>query len=157
MTSFTLTSPAFLAGGPIPAKYTADRLDISPPLMWSEPPEKTLSLALIADDPDAPDGTWVHWVLTGIPADYRSLPEGIEKIAAPHGMGGAMSGMNDFGKLGYGGPAPPRGDTHRYYFKLYALGSPIRVAQGATKAHVEAAMKGHVLAESMLMGTYQRK
>src|SRR5262249_9794451 len=109
------------------------------------------------DDPDAPVGTWVHWVLVGIPPDRKGLPEAVDKGARPKGIEGAANGKNDFGKLGYGGPAPPRGPAHRYFFKLYALDAPLTVGSGATKDEVGKAMKGHILAEAQLMGRYQRR
>jgi Raf kinase inhibitor-like YbhB/YbcL family protein len=111
-------------------------------------------LALINDDPDAPRGTWVHWVLFNLPPTARSLPQGTPKSATL--PSGAKQGKTDFGTLGYGGPAPPPGKPHRYYFKLYALDAPLALPDGATKAQVEAAMKGHILAEGQLMGTYKR-
>jgi Raf kinase inhibitor-like YbhB/YbcL family protein len=157
MVAFTLTSPAFGAGDVIPPQYTGDGPDLSPPLAWTAPPAGTKSLALIADDPDAPGGTWVHWILIGIPPDLGKLPEGVESAARPGGLGGAASGRNDFDHLGYGGPAPPRGPVHRYFFKLYALDANLALRSGATKAEVERAMKGHILAKAELMGRYQRK
>src|SRR5437867_13104484 len=146
MAGFVLSSPAFAAGDSIPAKFTADGLDVSPMLEWAAPPGGTKSLVLIVDDPDAPAGTWVHWVLIGIPPDRTSLPEGVEKTGTPSGLGGAVNGKNDLGRLGYGGPAPPGGKTHRYFFKLDALDTKLALAAGATKDQVEKAMKGHILA-----------
>jgi len=157
MTAFTLSSPAFAQGVAIPPRFTGDRQDVSPPLEWTEPPAGTKSFILIVDDPDAPVGTWVHWVLCGIPPDRRSLPEAVETSASPHGLGGAINGKNDFGKLGYGGPAPPPGPPHRYFFKLYALDTTIVWKQGVTKSEAERSMRGHVLAQAQLMGTYQRR
>jgi Raf kinase inhibitor-like YbhB/YbcL family protein len=148
-----LESSAFADGSPIPKKHTADGTDLSPPLAWSDVPAGTQCFALIGDDPDAPRGTWVHWVLFNVPAKTTSLAEGYGN-AKP--TDGATSGPNDFGKTGYGGPSPPRGKPHRYYFKLYALKAPLKLASDATKAHVEAMMKGQVLAEAQWMGTYQR-
>jgi Raf kinase inhibitor-like YbhB/YbcL family protein len=144
-------SSAFEEGAPIPRKFTADGSNVSPPLEWVEAPADTVSFALICDDPDAPRGTWVHWVLFNIPAEKTGLPENV----APHSIG-ARAGKNDFGKLGYGGPAPPRGKPHRYYFKLYALDRTLDLAEGATKQRVESAMKNHIQAEAQLMGTYGR-
>jgi Raf kinase inhibitor-like YbhB/YbcL family protein len=155
--SLTLTSLAFGAGDVIPARFTADGPDLSPPLAWEKVPEGTRSIVLIVDDPDAPAGTWVHWVLAGIPPDRTSLPEGIDVAGHPKGLVGAVNGTNSFGRLGYGGPSPPRGPAHRYYFRLYALDSPLDVKPGVTKVALLAAMKGHVLAEGELMGRYQRK
>jgi Raf kinase inhibitor-like YbhB/YbcL family protein len=149
-----LTSPAFREGETIPKTYTADGEDVSPPLRWGDPPAGTQSFALIADDPDAPRGTWVHWVLFDLPAGERDLAQGVPKDEAlPNG---AKQGTNDFHKLGYGGPSPPPGKPHRYFFKLYALDTQLALHSGVTKAQVEAAMKGHVLAEGRLMGKYGR-
>ncbi len=149
-----VSSSAFQEGGAIPTPYTDDGQDASPPLQWDNVPAGTKGLALIADDPDAPRGTWVHWVLYNLPADARSLDEGVPTTETlPNG---ARQGKNDFGKIGYGGPAPPKGKPHRYYFKLYALDAPVGLAPGATKAELLAAMKGHVLAEGQLMGKYGR-
>lgn len=157
MVAFTLTSPAFGAGETIPSIYTGDGMDLSPPLAWTAPPAGTKSLVLIVDDPDAPGGAWVHWVLAGIPPGPGKLSEGVESTAHPAGLGGAVSGTNDFDRLGYGGPEPPRGSVHRYFFKLYALDTTLELPSGASKAAVEKAMKGHVLAQAELMGRYQRK
>jgi Raf kinase inhibitor-like YbhB/YbcL family protein len=152
--SIELTSTGFQAGAEIPKQYTGDGADLSPPLRWSEPPSTTRSIALIRDDPDAPGGTWVHWVLFNLPARVRELKEGVPTTGTFGN--GAMQGKNDFGKIGYGGPAPPPGKPHRYFFKLYALDVAVNLAAGATKAQLEAAMKGHIVAEGQLMGTYQR-
>jgi Raf kinase inhibitor-like YbhB/YbcL family protein len=152
--SIELTSPAFQPGTTIPKPYTGDGADRSPPLRWSEPPTGTKSLALICDDPDAPRGTWVHWVLFNLPATARELEEGVP--AKDILDNGAKQGKNDFGKISYGGPAPPRGKPHRYFFKLYALDTPLNLPAGATKAQLEKAMQGHMLAEGQLMGTYGR-
>lgn len=152
--TFHLTSSAFRDGEMIPATYSADGADHSPPLAWSGQPPATVSLALICDDPDAPRGTWVHWVLFNLPGDTRGLAE----HTSPDGTlaNGAHQGKNDFGKLGYGGPAPPRGKPHRYFFKLYALDADLKLPAGATKDQLLKAMQGHVLAEARLMGQYQR-
>jgi Raf kinase inhibitor-like YbhB/YbcL family protein len=152
--SVEITSTAFQPGATIPKKHTGDGGDRSPPLAWSNPPAGTKSFALICDDPDAPRGTWVHWVLFNLPGEARHLEEGVpttETIA-----GGAKQGKNDFGNIGYGGPAPPKGKPHRYFFKLYALDVDLELPPGATKSQVVEAMKGHVLAEGKLMGTYGR-
>ncbi len=149
-----LTSSAFQEGESIPRQYTDDGANVSPPLAWSEPPTGTRSLALICDDPDAPRGTWVHWVLFNLPADLRELPENVPSDAVLENE--ARQGRNDFGKLGYGGPAPPRGKPHRYFFKLYALDVVLPLTAGASKAQLLEAMKGHILAEGQLMGKYQR-
>lgn len=149
-----LTSTAFREGDSIPTPHTGDGEDISPPLRWTEPPPLTKSFALICDDPDAPRGTWAHWVLYNLPADRRELHEGVPKQEAlPEGT---KQGKNDFKKVGYGGPAPPPGKPHRYCFKLYALDTTLNLPAGTTKAQLLAAMEGHVLAEGQLMGRYAR-
>jgi Raf kinase inhibitor-like YbhB/YbcL family protein len=152
--TMTLTSNAFTEGQPIPAQYTGDGRNGSPPLKWADPPADTQNFALICEDPDAPRGTWTHWVLFNLPPESRDLREGVP----PEGTlaDGAMQGKNDFGNLGYGGPAPPRGKPHRYFFKLYALDRRLDLRPGATRSQVLAAMAGHVLAESHLMGSYKR-
>jgi len=155
--AFILTTGAFAAGGSIPSKYTCDGADVSPALAWSGAPPGTAAFALIADDPDAPAGTWVHWVLFNLPGTLTALPEGVAKTEAPADLGGALQGRNDFRRIGYGGPCPPPGKAHRYFFKLYALGAALPLKAGATKQDVERAMRGHVLAETSLMGTYARQ
>jgi Raf kinase inhibitor-like YbhB/YbcL family protein len=151
-----LTSGAFTAGGGIPSKYTCDGADVSPALAWSGTPSGAIAFALIADDPDAPAGTWVHWVLFNLPANLTALPEGVSKTDQLANLGGALQGRNDFHRVGYGGPCPPPGKPHRYFFKLYALDATLPLKAGATKQDVERAMRGHVLAETSLMGTYTR-
>jgi Raf kinase inhibitor-like YbhB/YbcL family protein len=152
--SIELTSKAFQPGLTIPKPYTGDGADRSPPLAWSEPPAGTRSLALICDDPDAPRGTWVHWVLFNLPAPTRELAEGVPTTET---LGnGAKQGQNDFGNLGYGGPAPPKGKPHRYCFKLYALDVAVDLPAATTKAQLMDAIKGHVLAEGQLVGNYGR-
>lgn len=148
-----IKSTAFTEGGMIPKKSTCDGMDVSPPLTWNSVPEGTKSFALICDDPDAPMGTWVHWVIFNLPGDTKVLPENIprQKTLAS----GAKQGINDFRKIGYGGPCPP-GGTHRYYFKLYALDTEINLGAGATKAELLKAMEGYILAEGQLMGKYRR-
>jgi len=150
----TVTSTAFEAGDMIPSKYTCDGENVSPPLAWSPVPEGTQSFALISDDPDAPVGTWVHWVLFNIPAGVKGLPENVppQEIL----QDGSRHGRNDFRKIGYGGPCPPSG-THRYNFKLYALDTKLALEPGATKAEVLKAVEGHILAEGQLMGRYKRQ
>jgi Raf kinase inhibitor-like YbhB/YbcL family protein len=148
-----ITSSAFSEGEMIPTGYTCDGPDVSPDLAWTGVPETTQSLALICDDPDAPMGTWVHWVLFNIPPGARGLPGEISPDAALEN--GARHGTNDFGRLGYGGPCPP-GGTHRYFFKLYALDTELDLASGITKAQLIEAMEGHILAEAQLMGKYKR-
>ena len=153
--AFTLTSAAFRDGAGIPVKYTCDGVDVSPPLSWSGAPAGTGGFALIVDDPDAPAGTWVHWVLYNLPATVFELPENIAKVESLD-LDGARQGRNDFRRPGYGGPCPPPGPAHRYFFKLYALAAPLTLKAGAQKRDVEAAMEGHVLATAQLMGTYGR-
>ncbi len=146
--------PAFMEGGPIPKVHTADGTDYSPEMEWSGVPPGTKSFVIICDDPDAPHGTWVHWVMFNIPADVHHLNHGIRsERSLPNGT---KQGINDFQKIGYGGPAPPPGKPHRYFFKLYALDIMLDLTEGATKAHVETAMKGHILAETKVMGKYSR-
>ncbi len=148
--SIELTSPAFTHEAAIPERYTCNGEDVSPALSWGEPPAGTQSFALVVDDPDAPGGTWNHWVFFNISASIRSLPE-----AFPSGDSfpdGSMSGKNSSGNTGYGGPCPPSG-THRYFFKLYALDEVLAIAPGATKGELEKAMVGHILAQGELMGT----
>lgn len=152
--SIEVKSTAFQQGMAIPKQYTGDGVDQSPPLSWSDPPSGTKSIALICDDPDAPRGTWVHWVLFNLPAQTRDLEENLPTTATL--PSGAKQGKNDFGKIGYGGPAPPKGKSHRYFFKLYALAVAVDLAPGASKADLEDAMKGHILGEGQLMGTYKR-
>ena len=147
-----ITSTAFSEGEMIPQEYTCDGKDISPPLAWTGVPAGTKSLALIADDPDAPVGTWVHWVAFNIPPDVTELPEAIPTDALPTG---GTHGTNSWRRPGYGGPCPP-GGTHRYFFKLYALDTELALKAGASKKDVEKAMKVHILAEAQLMGRYKR-
>lgn len=149
-----LTSPAFEEGGAIPVRHTCDGEDLSPALAWRGVPEGTASLALVVDDPDAPAGTWVHWVVYGIPAGAEGLPEGV--APAETGPAGSRQGRNDFQRLGYGGPCPPPNGAHRYRFRLYALDADIDLSPGATKAQLLAAIEGRVLAEARLTGTYRR-
>jgi Raf kinase inhibitor-like YbhB/YbcL family protein len=155
--AFKLGSPAFAASGTIPARHTCDAEDLSPRLEWSDPPAGTGAFALICDDPDAPAGTWVHWVIYDLPGDARSLPEGVPTDRVLRAPPGARQGVNDFRKTGYGGPCPPPGKAHRYFFRLYALDGPLGLEPGATKAQVERAMEGHVLGRAELMGTYARR
>ena len=150
-----LTSTAFTEGAAIPANYTCDATNVSPPLKWSGVPAGAKSLALVVDDPDAPSGTWVHWVLCDLPPAVTELPEDLPK--SQYVAGGAKQGLNDFRHLGYGGPCPPSGKPHRYFFKLYALDALLDLKPGATKKDLERAMEKHILAQAQLMGTYQRK
>jgi hypothetical protein len=156
--TFSLTSSAFDNGGTIPQKFTADGTDISPALKWSDPPAGTKSFALIMDDPDAPPGTWVHWVIYDIPPDARGLEEGVEKkeTLKNGAKQGLVWGVDSFNRVGYFGPSPPPGKPHRYYFKLYALDAPLNLPPKATKFDLEKAMKGHILAEAQWMGKYGR-
>ena len=153
--SLQIASTAFSEGQPIPQKHTGQGQDASPPLKWTGAPANTKSFALIADDPDAPVGTWTHWVLFDLPPTTTELAEDQPKTQFL--PGNAKQGINDFRRLGYGGPMPPPGKPHRYFFKLYALDTLFGLKPGATKKEVEAAMKGHILADGQLMGTYQRK
>lgn len=143
-----VTSSAFAEGETIPRRHTCDGEDFSPPLNWSAIPEGTASLALIVDDPDAPRGDWVHWVLVDLPPELTGLPEGAQGVG--------IDGRNDFGRQGYGGPCPPKGSTHRYFFKVYALDQALGLKSGATKRDVEKAMQGHILTLGRLMGRYTR-
>lgn len=155
MMTMTITSPAFEPGGPIPKQYTCDGQDISPALNWQGVPDEARSLVLIVDDPDAPDPaapkmTWVHWVLYNLPPQTTGLPESVRELPA-----GTREGVNDWKRTGYGGPCPPIG-RHRYFFRLYALDTVLPDLGRPTRARLEEAMQGHVLAEGQLMGTYQR-
>jgi Raf kinase inhibitor-like YbhB/YbcL family protein len=152
--AFELTTSAFKQNGAVPREYTCDGSDISVPLSWKDAPEGTESFAVIVDDPDAPRGTWVHWVIYDIPADGRELSAGIGHEDSL--QSGAKQGKNDFGKIGYGGPCPPGGPAHHYHFKLYALDQMTGLKAKATKQQLLDAMKGHVLAEAKLIGTYKR-
>jgi Raf kinase inhibitor-like YbhB/YbcL family protein len=151
--AITITSTAFTDGGMIPRDHTCDGRDISPPMAWAGVPEGTKSLAIICDDPDAPVGTWVHWVLFNIPATANGLPQSMPPDNVLEN--GARHGINDFRKFGYGGPCPP-GGTYRYYFKIYALNTELIQEPGLTKDELLKAMKGHILAEGQLMGRYKR-
>jgi len=152
--AFSIRAEAFNPGGDIPRKFSCQGSDTSPALVWTDPPAGTQSIVLIVDDPDAPAGTWVHWVLYDLPPSARRLREALPPTAEV--AGGGRQGANDFGKTGYGGPCPPPGKPHRYFFKLYALDSTLNLKAGATKADVEQAMKGHVLAKTEVMGRYAR-
>ncbi len=154
--SLELTSTAFKTGDPLPREFTADGRDISPPLKWSEPPSGTRSLALICEDPDAPRGIFTHWVVYHIPPESPELIENIPRgaVRLPNGT---LQGTNDFGKVGYGGPAPPPGKPHRYYFKIFALDQQVNLGPGASRKQLLEAMKDHVLAEGKLMGRYGKK
>ena len=144
-----VSSSAFSEGKSIPEKYTCDGQNVSPPLAWNGAPSNTSSFAIITDDPDAPSGTFTHWVLYNLPAGVTELKES--------DFGGGQEGMNDFRKKGYGGPCPPPNGPHRYFFRVYALDRSSLGSAGLSKQHVITAMKGHILAEGQLMGTYRRK
>jgi Raf kinase inhibitor-like YbhB/YbcL family protein len=148
-----LISSAFDEGGMIPSKYTCDGADVSPPLKWGSIPDAAKSLVLICDDPDAPMGTWVHWVYYDIPAQTKGLPENVSLDERP--ASGGIQGINDFRRIGYGGPCPP-GGTHRYFFKLYALDTLLDLSPGATKKQVLKAMENHIIDQVQLMGKYHR-
>jgi Raf kinase inhibitor-like YbhB/YbcL family protein len=150
---FTLSSDDFANNRPIPVQYTADGADSSPPLSWKGVPVETKCFALVAEDPDAPAGTWVHWVIWNIPATSRELKQNLPKTEHP--IDQAIQGKNDFSRTGYNGPSPPWG-THHYFFRLYALDALLSLIAGAKKPQLESAMKGHVLAEAVLVGTYSR-
>ncbi len=152
--AFTLKSSAFKEGETIPVQYTCDGADISPPLKWEDVPAGTKSFALICDDPDAPMGTWVHWVIYGIPSNITELEEGLPKGATL--KFGAKQGTNDFRQLGYGGPCPPPGPPHRYYFRLYALDIEINLGPGASKQELLNVIKRHIISQAELMGRYKR-
>jgi len=150
MGNVKVTSTAFKEGDVIPRKYTCDDRDVSPQLAWASVPSGAKSVAIICDDPDAPGGTWVHWVVFNIPATAKELAEGVRALPA-----GTNQGTNDFRKLGYGGPCPP-GGTHRYFFKVYALDTVLNLKEGATKAELLKSMEGHILDQGQLMGRYKR-
>ncbi len=151
MGSLNVISSAFGEGAMIPKKYTCDAQNVSPQIAWSGVPAGTKSIALICDDPDAPAGDWVHWVVYNMPASTMELPEGVQPLPA-----GSKRGTNDFRKSGYGGPCPPSG-VHRYYFKIFALDTALSLGEGATKAQLLEAMEGHILAQGALMGRYKRQ
>ena len=146
-------SSAFTNNGVIPKQYSCDGINTSPPLLWSGIPDDTKSLALILDDPDAPAGTWVHWIIFNMPPNLKGLQEGV--LPLKDFSHDTKQGLNDFKKIGYGGPCPPSG-THRYFFKLYALDTKISLEGGATKKDLENSMKGHVIAQAELIGKYKR-
>jgi Raf kinase inhibitor-like YbhB/YbcL family protein len=152
--SLQVSSTAFSANERIPVKYTCEGQDVSPQLNWSGAPATTKSFALIVDDPDAPAGTWVHWVLYNLPPDTKELPEGVEKQEKLDN--GAVQGRNDFRKTGYGGPCPPAGKPHHYFFKLYALDTRLDLKPSASKQDIERAMQGHIVAQGQLIGTFGR-
>ncbi len=152
--AFVITTSAFSSGAEIPRQYTCKGADTSPTLQWSGAPAKTAGFAIIMDDPDAPGGTWMHWVLWNLPASTHSLPDGVSKREQLDD--GSRQGRNSFGRVGYNGPCPPPGQTHRYFFRVYALDSKIELAPGAHRSELDEAMKGHVLAQSEYMGTFHK-
>lgn len=147
--ALSIESPVFQEGTDIPVRYTADGADVSPPLRWNNVPDRTKSFCLICDDPDAPVGTWDHWVLFNIPPNITELAEGAA-------VNSAIQGLNSWTKVGYNGPSPPKGPKHRYYFTVYALDTTLNLTSKATKADCEKAMQGHILASGKLMGRYGR-
>jgi hypothetical protein len=149
-----LTTTSFTPGDFIPRRFTCDAANVSPALVWTDPPTGTQSFAIIEDDPDAPSGTFVHWLVYDLPADYRGLPEALSRNEQM--AGGGRQGTNDFSRTGYGGPCPPPGKPHRYFIRLYALDAKLDLRPGARRHELEAAMKGHILAQAELMGRYQR-
>jgi Raf kinase inhibitor-like YbhB/YbcL family protein len=151
---FQLESGAFAAGGFIPQKYTCSGDNVSPALSWKNPPNGTQSLVLIVADPDAPSGTWIHWIIYNLPPSSYRLPEGVPKVGEI--QGGARQGTTSFQEVGYGGPCPPPGSTHHYHFNLYALNVHLRLPAGATGNEVDRALKGHILGETELVGLYKR-
>jgi Raf kinase inhibitor-like YbhB/YbcL family protein len=152
--SFAIQTNAFAPGSVIPKKYTCDGTDVSPELTWSGVPAGTQAFALIVDDPDAPGGTWTHWIAWDIPANATRLPEGTPKNETL--ADGTRQGKNDFNRVGYNGPCPPPGKPHRYFFKLYALGAKLDVRAGASRGELESAMKGKTLGQAEVMGKYGR-
>ena len=167
---FTLSSPSFKQNQPIPAKHSCEGADASPALKWEGAPSGAKSFALICDDPDAPGGSWTHWVIYGFPAGTMELPENVGKVDQVASVEYEMTtqtvtksmvarqGVNDFGKSGYGGPCPPRGHgVHHYHFRLYALGTELNLAPRVTRRQLESTMKGHILAQAELVGTYQQE
>jgi Raf kinase inhibitor-like YbhB/YbcL family protein len=154
MATLSITSTAFREGQRIPARYTCDGENVSPPLNWEGAPDTAKAFALICDDPDAPRGTWVHWLIWNLPATAQGLPQAVP--ADRELEDGSRQGTTDFGTVGYGGPCPP-GGTHRYYFRLYALDAPLELPPGATRPQLDKALEGHVLARGQLMGRYSRQ
>lgn len=151
---FTLSSSAFASGAAIPDRHTCKGEDLSPALAWRGAPAKTGAFAVIMDDPDAPSGVWVHWVLWNVAPSTSSLQEGLSRN--DHLDDDSQQGRNSFGKIGYNGPCPPPGQTHRYFFRVYALDGKLNLPAGANRSQLDAAMKGHVLAEAEYMGTFHR-
>jgi Raf kinase inhibitor-like YbhB/YbcL family protein len=150
-----IKSSAFSDGQPIPVKYTCDGDDVSPPLAWAGAPQGTAGYAIICDDPDAPAGTWIHWVIYAIPEHTTSLPEGVPKTETV--PGGGIQGTSSFNRIAYGGPCPPPGPAHRYFFRIYALDTDLKASPGLTRDQLTGKMAGHILAQGQMMGTYKRK
>lgn len=153
--AFSLNSSQWKEGDAIPQQFTCDGADVSPPLEWSGAPEGTRSFSLVTEDPDAPGGTFFHWLIYDLPAGAHGLPENVSPQKEL--SDGSRQGRNSFGRIGYGGPCPPRGPAHRYFFHLYALDKKLDLPPGASRDQLDRAMKGHVLAETKLMGRYQRR
>jgi hypothetical protein len=149
-----LRTTSFTAGGFIPKRFTCEGENVSPVLAWTEPPPGTQSFALIEDDPDAPSGSFVHWVVYDLPAAYRKLPEALP--ANDEMPGGGRQGTNDFSRIGYSGPCPPPGKPHHYFIRLYALDAKLDLRPAATRKELDSAMQGHILAQGELMGRFQR-
>jgi Raf kinase inhibitor-like YbhB/YbcL family protein len=154
---FTLASSAFQNGGTIPRLYSCDGSNTSPPLEWRETPPRTAAFALIVEDPDAPHGTFIHWVLYDVPATLTSLPEAVPRDGTLPQLGGARQGTTSFGTTGYGGPCPPPGSAHHYHVRLFALDAKLGLAPGATRDQVVSAIQGHDVGQSELVGLYARR
>lgn len=154
--AFVLWSPAFEHGEAVPRDYTEDGADLSPPLEWDNAPGGAAAFALLVEDPDAPVGSFTHWMMCEIPATLTGLPAGIGHGEDASAVPGAVQGVNGFGNTGYNGPAPPPGKPHRYVFRLYALDEKLDITGGFTKNQFRAAVAGHVLEEAVLLGTYAR-
>jgi Raf kinase inhibitor-like YbhB/YbcL family protein len=152
--AFSITAGAFRPGGSIPRDFTADGSDVSPPLSWEDPPAGAQGFALVCDDPDAPAGTWVHWVIWNVPAGARGLPQGIQPTRTL--SDGSAQGKNDFGRIGYGGPSPPRGKPHRYFFRLYAVKEKLALPPGSSRRELDKALQGKTLGSAAVFGTYGR-
>ncbi len=149
-----LKTTSFTPGGFIPKRFTCEAADVSPALAWTDPPTGTQSFAIIEDDPDAPSGTFVHWLVYDLPASYRKLPEALS--GNDQMPGGGRQGTNDFSRTGYSGPCPPPGKPHRYFIRLYALDAKLNLRPAATRNELDSAMQGHILAQAELMGRFQR-
>jgi len=152
--SLKLTSPAFTSGGAIPRQFTCEGPDQSPDLHWSDAPAGTATFAVVMNDPDAPAGDWVHWLVWNIPSTSHGLPANLARDRQL--ADGTLQGRNSFGKIGYNGPCPPAGKPHRYFFRVYAVDKQLELGAGASRAELDLALKGHVLAEAEYMGTYRR-